>query len=233
MAKKPDDVVKLNLRFDEKLRRRLERSAAQRGISMNSEILNRIEQSFDWESKFGTAEKMLQEASVSLRSELDAHLRAQGFYPVATVNGTVWLSPGMDPLKVAVCTEPTAFQKAQEEAMRAIFREIVQQARPSVRRAAAKPDPQARDPLKELANIIADEDPFHDPAATLDPTKAAIEAIEEALARVPPAPKKEFDTEKITAGIEKAVNRILRGTPHKVAEPPRISERPSMSKKRA
>jgi hypothetical protein len=46
MARKLTDTVHLRLRFDEKLRRRLERAAAENKQSMNAEIIERLEQSF-------------------------------------------------------------------------------------------------------------------------------------------------------------------------------------------
>lgn len=47
MAKKPADPVKLNLRFTEGLRARLEKQAAKNNHSLNAEIVRRLEQSFD------------------------------------------------------------------------------------------------------------------------------------------------------------------------------------------
>jgi Arc-like DNA binding domain len=46
MARKPTDTVHLRLRFGEKLRRRLERAAAENKQSMNAEIIRRLEESF-------------------------------------------------------------------------------------------------------------------------------------------------------------------------------------------
>jgi cytochrome P450 len=46
MARKPVDPVKLNLRFTEGLRSRLERQANRNNHSLNSEIVRRLEQSF-------------------------------------------------------------------------------------------------------------------------------------------------------------------------------------------
>jgi len=46
MARKPSDTVKLNLRFSEELRRRLERAAEKNQQSMNLEIVARLETSF-------------------------------------------------------------------------------------------------------------------------------------------------------------------------------------------
>lgn len=46
MTKKPADPVKLNLRFTEALRRRLEKHAERNNRSMNEEIIRRLEESF-------------------------------------------------------------------------------------------------------------------------------------------------------------------------------------------
>jgi predicted transcriptional regulator len=46
MARKPTDTAHLNLRYPEALRRRLERAAMNSGRSMNTEIVERLEQSF-------------------------------------------------------------------------------------------------------------------------------------------------------------------------------------------
>jgi hypothetical protein len=46
MARKLSDTVKLNLRFSEELRRKLERAAERNQQSINSEIVDRLEGSF-------------------------------------------------------------------------------------------------------------------------------------------------------------------------------------------
>jgi hypothetical protein len=46
MARKPADPVKLNLRFTEALRLRLEKQAERNNRSMNEEIIRRLEESF-------------------------------------------------------------------------------------------------------------------------------------------------------------------------------------------
>ncbi len=51
VARKPTDTVKLQLRFSEALRRRLERAATVSDQSMNSEIVRRLEASFRREEK--------------------------------------------------------------------------------------------------------------------------------------------------------------------------------------
>jgi hypothetical protein len=50
MARKPTDTVKLQLRFQESLRRRLERAAARNNRSMNTEIIHRLEESVQREA---------------------------------------------------------------------------------------------------------------------------------------------------------------------------------------
>jgi Arc-like DNA binding domain len=47
VTRKPTDLVQLKLRFDERLRRRIERAAERNECSMNAEITKRLEQSFE------------------------------------------------------------------------------------------------------------------------------------------------------------------------------------------
>jgi hypothetical protein len=51
MARKLTDTAHLKLRFDEKLRRRIEREAARNNRSMNAEIADRLEKSFEREEE--------------------------------------------------------------------------------------------------------------------------------------------------------------------------------------
>jgi hypothetical protein len=46
-GRKPSDIIGLKLRFREELRRQIEKSAKKRDLSLNSEIVRRLEQSFD------------------------------------------------------------------------------------------------------------------------------------------------------------------------------------------
>jgi hypothetical protein len=52
MTRKPSDIVSPNLRIREDLRRRLEKAAAENGVSINREMINRLGMSFDRESLF-------------------------------------------------------------------------------------------------------------------------------------------------------------------------------------
>jgi hypothetical protein len=47
MPRKPTETVKVNLRLKEAVRRRLEREAKKRGVSLNYEMTSRIEQTFN------------------------------------------------------------------------------------------------------------------------------------------------------------------------------------------
>jgi|SRR5579872_1625631 len=47
MARKPSDIVQPNLRIREDLRRRLEREAKKRGVSLNNEMTYRLDRSFE------------------------------------------------------------------------------------------------------------------------------------------------------------------------------------------
>jgi hypothetical protein len=51
VARKPTDTVKLQLRLQENLRRRLERVAARNNRSMNTEIIHRLEESVQREAE--------------------------------------------------------------------------------------------------------------------------------------------------------------------------------------
>jgi plasmid maintenance system antidote protein VapI len=51
MARKLTDTAHLRLRFDEKLRRRVEREAARNNRSMNADIADRLEKSFEREEQ--------------------------------------------------------------------------------------------------------------------------------------------------------------------------------------
>jgi hypothetical protein len=52
MARKLTDVVQVNLRLREKLRRQLEKAAARRQVSLNYEMTSRIQETFDRKSLF-------------------------------------------------------------------------------------------------------------------------------------------------------------------------------------
>lgn len=52
MARKPDAIVQLNLRFPEALRRRIEYAAQENMRSMNTEIVHRVAQSFERDTWF-------------------------------------------------------------------------------------------------------------------------------------------------------------------------------------
>jgi hypothetical protein len=56
MARKPADPVKLNLRFTEALRSRLEKAAEKNNRSLNEEIVRRLEASFTREDMMQSLE---------------------------------------------------------------------------------------------------------------------------------------------------------------------------------
>jgi hypothetical protein len=71
MARKLTDTVHLRLRFDEKLRRRLERSAEDNKQSMNAEIIQRLEQSFRKEDE----KRLINEARMAFTAVLEQKFR--------------------------------------------------------------------------------------------------------------------------------------------------------------
>lgn len=63
MARKPSEQVKLNLRFTEALRSRLEKQAARNNRSMNEEIVRRLEESFRNDDLLDLAERLSEKIS--------------------------------------------------------------------------------------------------------------------------------------------------------------------------
>jgi hypothetical protein len=66
MAKKPSDPVKLNLRFTEALRSRLEKQATKNNRSMNEEIIRRIEDSFRGDDFTAAIERLSERMTVKI-----------------------------------------------------------------------------------------------------------------------------------------------------------------------
>lgn len=82
-------VIQLKVRMGEPLRAQLDKSARQRGprgISLNAEIVNRLEQSFYWDKEYGDAVKMANKIIADAREvsagEKDIALRKMGIHPV-------------------------------------------------------------------------------------------------------------------------------------------------------
>jgi hypothetical protein len=65
MVRKPTDEVQLKLRFDERLRRLLERAAEDNNRSMNAEIVNRLEESFKRAEQEKSIESIVQQTAVA------------------------------------------------------------------------------------------------------------------------------------------------------------------------
>jgi non-homologous end joining protein Ku len=70
MARKPTETVQLKLRFPERLRRRIEQAAERNRHSMNAEIVERLEQSFQKEDELDRDTKLAQKAADATVSTL-------------------------------------------------------------------------------------------------------------------------------------------------------------------
>jgi len=85
MARKPTDTVQLKLRFSERLRRRLEQAAKHNDWSMNAEIVNRLDTSFQKEAEErvlgGTIEQAVNAAATGTARRLVQELRQSGLIP--------------------------------------------------------------------------------------------------------------------------------------------------------
>jgi hypothetical protein len=66
MARKPNDPVKLNLRFTEALRLRLEKQADKNNRSLNEEIIRRLEDSFGGDDFRSALEKLSETMTIKL-----------------------------------------------------------------------------------------------------------------------------------------------------------------------
>ena len=69
-ARKPSDMIGLKLRFREELRRQVENSAKLRNVSLNNEIVRRVEESFQKE-RLPTSEQLAQVLLVVARRHPD------------------------------------------------------------------------------------------------------------------------------------------------------------------
>jgi hypothetical protein len=79
MPRKPTEMVQVNLRIRENLRRRLEREAQKRGVSLNYEMTSRIEQGFDREAhrKIDKVASDLEDVWDRLVRDIDEQSRTQ------------------------------------------------------------------------------------------------------------------------------------------------------------
>ena len=120
MTRKPADLVQLKLRFDERLRRRIERAAQRNECSMNAEIIKRLEQSFEQVDKieeiFGGEHNValfrmiagalgMVEASTGSRWTDPGNVRARGEIAEALVGVLARKVPGIHSVHIATLGE--------------------------------------------------------------------------------------------------------------------------------
>lgn len=104
MSRKPTETVQVNLRIKEALRRRLEREAKKRGVSLNYEMTSRIDQSFNIEG--------LRDQETVTEDMKGAHARfMQPFLGIATQN---LLRDAAEMLVVAVKNLPAECREHEE-----------------------------------------------------------------------------------------------------------------------
>jgi hypothetical protein len=109
MARKPAETVQLKLRFSEALRRKLERAAMGSGVSMNAEIIDRLQRSFEGERRieeiFGSRE--IYGMMRTIAAAIDATGRSAAFLATRTLEGAAgWI------------THPWAYDQAVHAAAR-------------------------------------------------------------------------------------------------------------------
>jgi hypothetical protein len=120
VTRKPTDLVQLKLRFDERLRKRIERAANHNECSMNAEIIKRLEQSFEQvdeiEKIFGGADefarfKMLASALGKVEAKAGARwtdpdiVKVRGDIAQAIADVLARKVPGVHSVHIAVLGE--------------------------------------------------------------------------------------------------------------------------------
>jgi carbonic anhydrase len=86
LARKSTDVVQLKLRFQEQLRRALEREARKAGHSLNREIVRRLIHSFQQQSQHEVVTAAIKQAAQETVRETLQQLRPKPFVDTDTVH---------------------------------------------------------------------------------------------------------------------------------------------------
>jgi Arc-like DNA binding domain len=81
MARKQSDTVQLKLRFPEKLRVRIEVAAVRNQRSMNSEIIHRLEQSFEKDDRTTAMNAVAQAAAAAATTAMVDKFEIVGLKP--------------------------------------------------------------------------------------------------------------------------------------------------------
>jgi Arc-like DNA binding domain len=120
VTRKPADLVQLKLRFDERLRRRIERAAERNECSMNAEIIKRLERSFEQVDKieeiFGGEHNValfrmiagalgMVEAKTGSRWTDPGNVRARGEIALAIADVLARKVPGLHSVHIATVGE--------------------------------------------------------------------------------------------------------------------------------
>jgi hypothetical protein len=87
-------LVQTGLRIRGPLLARLDKAASTRGISLNAEIIDRLDKSFVWERAFREAQALIDNANRITTGTLRQFMIDAGYTPVSTPNGRAWYEPG-------------------------------------------------------------------------------------------------------------------------------------------
>ncbi|MGE9009546.1 Arc family DNA-binding protein [Leptospira interrogans] len=128
MARKPNEAVQLKLRFTEGLRRQLEREANRHDVSMNSEIIRRLEESFKADQSEEALRKLIFDHEEVLRKEFDFALSQKGFQRIQLDQGVVWAEPGMKPEKLSVSIDAATVVQAMTAELVGVLARALQKA---------------------------------------------------------------------------------------------------------
>jgi hypothetical protein len=112
MARKPNETVQLKLRFTEALRRQLEREASRHDVSMNSEIIRRLDESLKADQSEESLRKLVLDHEEALRKGFDFALSQKGFQRIQLDQGGVWAEPGMKLEKLSMSIDAATVVQA-------------------------------------------------------------------------------------------------------------------------
>jgi len=89
----------LSVRVPEELYERIQTSARDNGRTVSEEAVWRTQQSYEWETAFGSVRAILAESrratDAAKKLPLERTLRERGYTKVHAVDGAVWFEPGV------------------------------------------------------------------------------------------------------------------------------------------
>jgi Arc-like DNA binding domain len=115
VARKPTDTVKLQLRLSERLRRRLEQAAKHNKSSMNTEIVSRLDSSFQREEQEEMNRRRRQEQEEMIRRATVEAVKASAGQVMQMIRSELHLLPQQPPGKPQLSDDESARLSTDKE----------------------------------------------------------------------------------------------------------------------